>query len=872
MAAPARDYWAFLSYRHADNRELGRQWATWLHQRIETYEVPADLVGTTNARGDVVPERIFPVFRDEDELPADADLASPIYRALDASRCLVVLCSPRAAGSTYVADEITYYKRLGRADRVLATLLDGEPNVSWDEAKQAQGADPAAECFPAPLRHPVGEDGTLLTDEHAEPIAADLRLPDGSQGWTSPEAYRRALEDGGLSRAEVEALVPAYRERLERAVLKVIAGILGIPLGELTQRDKAYQLAREQRRARSFRRVAGAMALLALAAVVAGAVALHQRRIARENEAATVRALAGSDFIRGSTLLRDDRRVATGLAHLARAARRAAYRPARIRLWTLLQERAFWVPAENAASDIPPLPRDGGGESPPPGFETVSFEGAKVQPLIVVRSPDRSLVAVAVAGPPGEEKPRVRVFEAARGGAPRPRTGWIEPSYEGDQRIWTIRALTFSPDGRFLAVNAERWREPDSVEVFDLEAGRAVGKPLIASGEGSQFQYAAFRGVALVAGGVRGYDADWPLLVTASARGAAAVHVVVSEWNDLVPLAWAGHASPVVVATVDREREWLLSASDDGEVRVTRLDGGEAIGNVLQTAPAARALVRTGPRRLAARLADGSTAAWDLLERLDRSRARGRPDVPPSPRGFDLERGLEDASLEGPGGLRLVTRADGTVRTERDGARVGERRFPPDLRYVGIARHGFAVVTTDGRFVTEVWSPDLTRRLGPAIHEASLFRPREVPERMPAVDVDVAKGLVLTWSHYWDAPNLALYWRTVWDLETGVPLSDRAAFGDDGSDLAEKTAVDAARLAADGDAVLQLGGPAKQARAVRSRLELEPPAAARAWLPDLAEAIGGVTIDERGNAVPLPERAARLRSLLPERAAFERAP
>src|ERR1700758_1844091 len=91
-----RSFWCFLSYRHADNREEGRQWATWLHQAIETYEVPADLVGTQNERGEIIPERIFPVFRDEDELPANADLTSPIYGALDVSSVLLVLASPRA--------------------------------------------------------------------------------------------------------------------------------------------------------------------------------------------------------------------------------------------------------------------------------------------------------------------------------------------------------------------------------------------------------------------------------------------------------------------------------------------------------------------------------------------------------------------------------------------------------------------------------------------------------------------------------------------------------------------------------------------------------------------------------------------------------
>src|SRR5258706_14909843 len=116
----AQRYWCFISYRHADNRHEGRQWATWLHHSLETYEVPTDLVGTKNERGEVIPERIFPVFRDEDELPADADLASPIYRALDRSKVLVVLCSPRAVASTYVENEIRYFKQIGRSERVLA--------------------------------------------------------------------------------------------------------------------------------------------------------------------------------------------------------------------------------------------------------------------------------------------------------------------------------------------------------------------------------------------------------------------------------------------------------------------------------------------------------------------------------------------------------------------------------------------------------------------------------------------------------------------------------------------------------------------------------------------------------------------------------
>ena len=76
-----RRYAVFLSYRHADNKELGRQWATWLHQMLESYEVPPEFVGTQNGRGEPIPSSLYPVFRDEEELPADADLTRNIRRA-----------------------------------------------------------------------------------------------------------------------------------------------------------------------------------------------------------------------------------------------------------------------------------------------------------------------------------------------------------------------------------------------------------------------------------------------------------------------------------------------------------------------------------------------------------------------------------------------------------------------------------------------------------------------------------------------------------------------------------------------------------------------------------------------------------------------
>ena len=175
-ASSSRRYAMFISYRHADNLEMGRKWATWLHETVENYEIPIDLIGKTNLRGETVPASLYPVFRDEEELPADADLSTNIRRALENSGLLVVLCSPRAVQSRFVADEIRYFKELGKSGRILALMIDGEPNASDDPEKLVRlGAD--AECFPEPLRFGVPDDvgGTIDWSARTEPIAADCR-------------------------------------------------------------------------------------------------------------------------------------------------------------------------------------------------------------------------------------------------------------------------------------------------------------------------------------------------------------------------------------------------------------------------------------------------------------------------------------------------------------------------------------------------------------------------------------------------------------------------------------------------------------------------------------------------------------------------
>src|SRR5262245_15647870 len=180
MESTSVKYRAFLSYSHRDTA-----WGRWLHQALEGYGVDKDLVGRETTAGSI-PKALRPIFRDREDFAAGASLGNQTLAALEASQFLVVICSPHAAQSQYVNEEIRRFKALGRGDRIIPVVVDGEPN------------DVARECFPPALRFKLGPDGTL-TGEREEPVAADAR----------PQHDGKAV-----------------------ARLKVVAGLLGLGLDE----------------------------------------------------------------------------------------------------------------------------------------------------------------------------------------------------------------------------------------------------------------------------------------------------------------------------------------------------------------------------------------------------------------------------------------------------------------------------------------------------------------------------------------------------------------------------------------------------------------------------------------------------------------
>lgn len=136
-SATAPRYWAFISYSHADSAMAQR-----LHRLLERYVLPGK---ARQAYG--LPRRLFPIFRDVEELEAASGLTTRLQNALDQSRWLIVLCSPQSAQSKYVNDEIQHFIARNGAGRVLCVLLGGEPPACFPPAIRALQDEPlAADC------------------------------------------------------------------------------------------------------------------------------------------------------------------------------------------------------------------------------------------------------------------------------------------------------------------------------------------------------------------------------------------------------------------------------------------------------------------------------------------------------------------------------------------------------------------------------------------------------------------------------------------------------------------------------------------------------------------------------------------------------
>ena len=194
-------YDAFISYSHVEIALAKR-----LSQRIRRYRPPRK-IGLSRRR--LVP------FRDVEQLTITGDLTDTLIERLELSRILIVLCSPAAAESTYVTQEIKVFLKHHDHASIHIVLCSGEPETSIPR---------------------------VLRDLLEEPLFVDLR-----QALSGISGYRR----------------------FKAETLRMIAALHGVDYSKLAQEDEA-------RRRRQ--RVLGSAAALSLVMGLTAAYRIRHHR------------------------------------------------------------------------------------------------------------------------------------------------------------------------------------------------------------------------------------------------------------------------------------------------------------------------------------------------------------------------------------------------------------------------------------------------------------------------------------------------------------------------------------------------------------------------------------------------------------------
>ena len=210
-------YKAFISYSHSDE-----SWARWLHRKLEHYRLPRSVRNAAQSGGG----DLRPIFRDREELASSGSLSAAILDALQRSDALIAICSPAAARSKWVNQEILEFCRLHGAERVFCCIVEGDPPEVFPEAIAVLG----------------------------EPLAADFKKTgDGRR-------------DG---------------------LTKLVAGLLGLELDELRQRE-----AQTRRRRQALVTGASALGMVITSGLAAWAWLAQQQAVEARQESESRRAQA----------------------------------------------------------------------------------------------------------------------------------------------------------------------------------------------------------------------------------------------------------------------------------------------------------------------------------------------------------------------------------------------------------------------------------------------------------------------------------------------------------------------------------------------------------------------------------------------------
>ncbi|HEY3678157.1 MAG TPA: TIR domain-containing protein [Bradyrhizobium sp.] len=438
-------YDAFISYRHG---EADGAIAERLHKLLENFRTPSHLV-----KAGALP-RLKRVFRDREELPTSSDLSESILEALQTSRFMIVICSPRSMQSKWVSEEIKIFRALGRQKQILTLLIDGEPS----------------EAFPTALieRRIVkvrDEDGTEREIEQlSEPLAADIRAP-------------------GLNE-QLKLLKPE--------VLRLLAPILDCKFDDLRQRAQA--------RARQ-RLIAAVAALSFVTAVFAGlagfSALMYFNAEAQRKEASEQRTLA----VGNAELANINEKKAEENAAVSENRRRDNQVAEANRVAALSRELTSSDHADLALAVTLDIAPDGDDRPMPPQLSAAVARGLLELRMPVERNLGEKVISTALSPnglwlATGDEKGMVRLLDPIT----LSERFHFQPGQDG------ITSLKFSPDSRrILAAGSNMpvvWDLEKRQKLFVLDRedfGRTYATPeALFSPDGSLIVVATLENRALI--------------------------------------------------------------------------------------------------------------------------------------------------------------------------------------------------------------------------------------------------------------------------------------------------------------------------------------------------------------------------------------
>ncbi len=905
---PSYHYWAFISYSSKDQK-----WASWLHKFIETYRIPTQLIRHPTPIGDPAPERFQPVFHDRSELPASAELGERIEAALLASRYLIVICSPHAAKSKWVNREVETFQQLQRAHNTLAIIVAGEPN-SADEREcfppTLREREPlAADARPdadgkhnAALKLLAGMLGvsfdalkqrdnqrriqrlkvalafalvalaafvslalyanhqrmqalrTLATSDFREGINR-LRYPETSSEGI---AFLARAARAGTMYSKAHVRLWSLLQQREFWVEAPPAGDSSAhaPLNTATNVDPRFATVAfkgQQMKPAFFSRSGDGQKCVTIVNDDEGGFFVHHFRVWHSNGIPITpwTPMAGKDA--------DLRELVS--AHLSPDGRFVAVIG---EVWREPQIMEIW--------DTKPLRRIGDpiqATGRHPEYQSASFNNVRFLPS----SGDPTILAFLLTG-----------------------------SSRGDATIFKIKDESPSTisivDHLSLPSLASKLKSPSRpVDIWLAGQLSAESKAALAAYQGDviapQLEKPLSQDFNRVIQGAHIYDAQRFSGVTMRSETKAMLSdpldrddflrlqrmLLEDVYSEelfgtpqrpaLEPVGQCKHATSVQAVAVDDSMRWLMSASADRQMLVLDLATEKPVGNPILLNGIPQHVSKIAPDRIRVSMAGAQITEYQLIPALAVPPSRGGAFrttalIDNSPQRNAWSRGARGVSLP-PTNNILAVSPDKTLAirvlrpTEIEAGHVAasgvepiqwRRSFSSPVCRVCFERGGQLLVVRTDDFRTEVIGADSGRRVGSPIDETRAFGD-SMPKTPSDSSVGTLSDLVLTTSFSWEPPNLALYWFTVWDLASGLPLTDVLECD------SESGEEDSACFSPD-DRFLLLGSDSTS-QAIRC-IQLDPPPEIRGLLPDAAEALGGLALASDGSFLSVTNRLRKVES------------